>query len=84
MLDDKIKLIADHYGLGNQKEKTLEELFELGNALTHNDVPNIAEEIADVEIMLSQLKYLIKCDTAVETIKESKLNRQLRRIEENE
>lgn len=83
-MNDKIKLIADHYGLGNQKEKAIEELFELGTALTHNDIPNIAEEIADVEIMLEQLKYLIKCDTAVETIKQSKINRQLGRIEEDE
>ena len=45
----------------------------------------IIEEIADVEICISQLKYLLCIkDTDIEQIIEHKLNRQLERIEKNE
>lgn len=40
---------------------------------------NLAEEIADVQIMLWQMEYLLNAD--VSTIIEQKLNRQLERIE---
>lgn len=39
---------------------------------------NLAEEIADVQIMLWQMEYLLNAD--VSTIIEQKLNRQLERI----
>ena len=46
---------------------------------------NIKEEIADVTIMLEQIKYLLNIsDTDIEQIIEQKLNRQLERIEKNE
>ena len=42
---------------------------------------NIVEEIADVTIMLEQIKYLLSIsDTDIERIIEQKLNRQLERI----
>lgn len=40
---------------------------------------NLVEEIADVQIMLWQMEYLLNAD--VSTIIEQKLNRQLERIE---
>ena len=49
------------------------------------EVANIKEEIADVTIMLEQIKYLLSIsDTDIEHIIEQKLNRQLERIEKNE
>lgn len=42
---------------------------------------NIIEEIADVEIMLVQIKHLLRCEHEVEEVKESKVKRQLKRIE---
>ena len=46
---------------------------------------NIIEEIADVTIMLEQIKYLLDItDTYIDQIIEQKLNRQLERIEKNE
>ena len=45
---------------------------------------NIHSELADVEIMITQLKYLMNCEKEVEQIIEQKLNRQLERIEKNE
>ena len=48
-------------------------------------VSNIKEEIADVTIMLEQIKYLLQVsDANIEKIIEHKLNRQLERIEKNE
>jgi NTP pyrophosphatase (non-canonical NTP hydrolase) len=45
-------------------------------------IQNIAEEIADVEIMLEQMKVLLNLNPgAIEQIKEKKVNRQLARIE---
>lgn len=45
-------------------------------------IQNIAEEIADVDIMLEQMKIILNISTeAVEGIKEKKVNRQLARIE---
>ena len=42
---------------------------------------NIAEEIADVEIMLAQVKLLLGCSKEVEQIKATKVTRQIKRIE---
>ena len=42
---------------------------------------NIAEEIADVEIMLEQVKVLLGCSKEVEQIKSHKVARQIKRIE---
>ena len=47
-----------------------------------NAFNNVIEEIADVEIMLSQIKYLLGCNDEVEQEKERKILRQLERMEE--
>ena len=44
------------------------------------ETKEIIEEIADVEIMLSQIKYLLGCQDEVEHEKERKILRQLERI----
>lgn len=41
---------------------------------------NIQEEIADVEVMLSQIKYLLDCQDKVEQVKQEKIKRQLDRM----
>lgn len=91
MNQDKIKHIANHYGIKNQLKKTLEELSELGNetfnymvAFLGNDedittIPLI-DEIADVKIMLEQLEYLLELEEEVKDRVEFKLNRQMDRI----
>lgn len=95
-MNDKIKQIAMHYGLFAQIWQTTEECAELIKALskynratgqghpTIEDVDtaiyNVVEEIADVEIMLSQLKYLFDCESAVEKVKIKKIERTLERM----
>lgn len=42
---------------------------------------NIIEEIADVEIMLAQIKHLMDCEIKVDIQKHYKVKRQIERIE---
>lgn len=85
----EIRHIAEHYGIENQLEKSLEEINELKEEIenfqqfkTNYVIYRMLEEIADVEIMLEQLKLLLKSGQEVEEIKEYKIARQLKRISE--
>lgn len=49
---------------------------------SYPEVKEIIEEIADVEIMLSQIKYLLDCNDEVKQEKERKILRQLERMKE--
>lgn len=49
--------------------------------LTSKKRLNIIEEIADVEIMIEQIKHLLRCEIDVVEVKQCKVNRQLHRIE---
>ena len=43
----------------------------------------VIEEIADVEVVLAQIKYLMNCEGEVIQVKKQKIDRQLLRIEAN-
>jgi NTP pyrophosphatase (non-canonical NTP hydrolase) len=43
---------------------------------------NMVEEIADVEVMLAQMKVLLNCEDMVEQAKDYKVRRQLERIKD--
>ena len=94
--EQKIQYIADHYGYEPQSRQLIEEMAELTVAInkawrktfdTVDKIPNmddeerIVEEIADVEIMLRQIKYLLGVDEdELSQIAERKLDRQIERI----
>lgn len=71
---DKIKYIADYYGMVSQSKIAIEEMSELTKALCKLDryqamdsrnekyFDDVIEEIADVWIMMEQLKYLYGVD----------------------
>lgn len=81
MISGDLIFIADHYGKEHQLEKCKEELNELIEALGGSNNTHLVEEIADVEIMISQIKYLRDIpDERVDVIKKYKIQRQLRRI----
>ena len=96
-MQDKIKKIANYYGLSKQIRQLSEECAELIQATSKymryqetsyaatvdwKYLQNVCEEIADVEVMLEQIKYLLHINPkAVEAIKGRKVNRQLERIE---
>ena len=75
---DYLQAAIDAYGTDNQTDVAIEEMAELTQALIHNRrgrPANIAEEIADVEIMLEQLKIIHCCADEVETQKDAKIKR---------
>ena len=76
-----VKKFIDFYGSENQEKKAIEELNELIEAIKEKDKIHIAEEIADVEIMLKQLKIIYDIQQGViEEIKLYKIDRQNQRM----
>lgn len=70
-----------HYGRGAQRDKAIEELSELIRALARcDDHENIAEEMADVRIMLDQLELIFDNHEAVHMWELRKLRRLDQRV----
>lgn len=94
----KIQTIADHYGFRKQSMMMMEECSELQKAICkwHREYDgsfksessdcqertDIIEELADVIIMAKQLTYLLSAEDEISERIEFKLDRQLRRMEE--
>lgn len=94
--EQKIQYIADHYGYEPQSRQLIEGMAELTVALnkawrkifdTVDKIPNmddeerIVEEIADVEIMITQIEYLLGVsDMKLDNMIKQKLDRQIERI----
>ena len=71
------------YGEEAQERQAIEECSELIQAICHKHrgrQHNIAEEIADVEIMLEQLKIINNCSKEVKDIRREKVVRLYSRI----
>ena len=92
-MNEAIRKIADHYGLNAQLNVATEELAELIQAIARfrrvdeNDMLEleirknlVAEEMADVEVMLAQIKYLMEIDEEVEAIAKYKIDSQTKRM----
>ena len=84
----KLNEIANHYGVKNQSIVCIEELSEFQKELCkmlrgEGDLDKLIEELADVEIMLFQVKSLYDIDEVkVEAYQLVKTQRQLARIKE--
>lgn len=87
--DRRIKKIAIYYGYDRQSIKLIEEMAELQQEICkHRESTDkvktligIKSEIADVYVVLEQMKYLLNIkDEELEEIKEYKINRQLLRM----
>lgn len=83
----KMKCIIDYYGKENQIVKAIEEMAELQQVLakiltqpSKVSKISITTEIADVEIMLNQLKMIFDCEKDVDVWTGMKLSRQLERM----
>lgn len=87
MKEEKKKQLYKHlgirYGLENQILKCVEELSELQKELIKYILyrkGNVIEEMADVEIMLEQLRYIFDIEEVeIEAEKQVKLLRQVER-----
>lgn len=86
MADRDIFLTAiKTFGAFEQERVAIEECGELIVAISHKHrgrPHNIAEEIADVEIMLEQLKLINGCAEETETIRREKIDRLYDRVVE--
>lgn len=90
IMDKTIREIADYYGLDSQSRRCSEECAELIVALSklrRDDTGascakyDVAEEIADVSIMIMQIMYLLDIpNEQVDEIFEEKLKRERDRI----
>ncbi len=81
------KKAVEVFGKDTQILMYFEEAGELAQAISKykrgfKNKANIAEEIADVEIMLEQLKHIYQCHHSVEQIKQQKVMRLNGRIEQ--
>lgn len=91
--DSRIKKIALHYGYDVESIKLIEEMAELQQAICkHREskdkaktLIDIKSEMADVYIVLEQMKYLLNIkDEELEELKDFKINRQLLRMKVEE
>ena len=85
MTQDILKQAIAHYGDKMQLTVAMEEMAELQKELSkairgNPDYSHIAEEIADVEIMVEQLKIIFDCKFQVSSWKHTKLERLRNKI----
>lgn len=93
-MDERIKKIAEHYGLTFQVDKLSEESAEMIAAALQmctkqNSVDNgellkhYLSELADVDIVLEQIKFLLTPNmrSYFDDVREEKIIRTLKRIE---
>ena len=92
-MKENLRTIAEHYGYDAQARQLIEEMAELTVVLnkewrarvgyiSHDEEmrKRIIEEIADVEVMLEQIKYFHDCDCEVFCEKLRKTDRQIERM----
>lgn len=88
MKEDLLKII-NHYGVMPQLKYFQSEVFELNEAIIKAEEnlalekykEHIAEEIADVLVMLKQFQYYYEIeDKEIEEVMKFKIDRQLERI----
>ena len=87
MEKQKLLFFNNSYGTKSQEDVAIEEMAELQKAiLKHRRYTGdetraeIIDEIADVEIMIEQLKIIISCKKEVESRIDYKIDRQIKRI----
>lgn len=85
MNSDLYQLVLDKWGSDAQLTVVIEELSELIKEVCKmkrniGDTNLLAEEVADVEIMCEQLRYIFSIDEDVDDWKIYKLNRLANRL----
>lgn len=81
-----LELALSTYGPRLQTLVAIEEMSELQKELVKHErgadnVPRIAEEIADVQIMLDQMTILFDCADAVQNLHSAKVARLAKRLD---
>lgn len=84
---EQLQEIVNHYGADHQKDKLFEEMAELQKEVCKEkdckgDIPHIAEELADVSIMLQQMQIIYGItDEQIEQVVQKKIDRTLDVVE---
>lgn len=84
---EQLQEIINHYGSDHQKDKLFEEIAELQKEVCKEkdgkgDIQHIAEELADVNIMLQQMQLIYGItDEQIENAVQDKIERTIDRIE---
>lgn len=84
-----LNLIIINYGNLSQEDMAIEECSELIKAILKHrrgkaTIADLIDEIADVEIMIEQLKIIYACDGYVQNVIQYKIDRQLERMRKEE
>ena len=90
-MNEKLKMIINHYGVNAQQRQLAEEVFELQEAIIQYEEPrryhskeHIAEEIADCYVMIEQFRLYYGITTEkLKKIMQYKIDRQIKRIEDD-
>ena len=82
-----LKNALKHYGANSQRIVAIEEMSELTKELCkvarcEENIAHIAEEIADVRIMLDQLQIMFDCSGKVAEYEAAKVERLRKRLED--
>ena len=87
--ESKLLFLINHYGTLNQKLIAIEEMAELQKAIvkhirqeSEENINSVIEEIADVQVMLEQLKMIFSCRSKTDEIMDAKIDRQIKRIKD--
>ena len=85
--ESKLLFLINHYGTKKQQDIAIEELAELQKAIIkYRREPSdktkeaVVEEIADVQVMLEQLKMIFSCRSKIDEIIDGKIDRQIKRV----
>lgn len=91
MTDERYDRIIVYYGFYHQSQKLCEECGELISAMMKYNIEpyakqqeHLLEELADVQVVWRQMVAFLGAEKIVEKIMNDKLERQLKRIEEEE
>ena len=86
-IERKLLFLINHYGTKKQQDIAIEELAELQKAIIkYRREPSdktkeaVVEEIADVQVMLEQLKMIFSCRSKIDAIMDAKIDRQIKRV----
>lgn len=87
MNKEELLFIINCHGTKMQEDVAIEEMAELQKAIIKHrryageeTMAEIIDELADVEIMIEQLKIIYSCKKEVENRIDYKINRQIKRI----
>ena len=88
LCDERLSIIAEHYGYETQREQFVEELAEAILAVqkckrngSFDNFIALEQEVADVLVMAQQMRLLMSTKQ-IDDIIDAKLKRQMRRIRE--